>query len=198
MPASSPAWMSVMLALVAAALAPAQVHAQQHLRPVLALRAAGARVDGEDRVRAVVLAAEHLLELGRARSCPRGRPGRRARSFSTSSPASAHSTRTRVSSSWLRRRFRRPRSPSRRFRRCSIFCAPCWSCQKSGADIFCSRRAISAWILASSKVAADVRGPRNQLIEALGNVRAQTHLQTPILPAAGVTLFPAPSNWRRA
>src|SRR6187549_2160927 len=111
------------------------------------------------------------------------------RSLSTSSPASAHSTRTRVSSSCPRRRFRKPRSPSRRFRFCSIFWAPCWSCQKSGADIFCSRRAISAWILASSKVAADVRGPRDQLIEALGNVRAQTHLQTAILTGGGVTLI---------
>ena len=38
------------LALEAAALAPAQVHAQQHLRPVLRLGAAGAGVDRDDGV----------------------------------------------------------------------------------------------------------------------------------------------------
>ena len=51
------------LALEAAALGPAQVHAQQHLGPVLRLGAAGARVDRDDRVLAIVLAAEHLLDL---------------------------------------------------------------------------------------------------------------------------------------
>ena len=53
-----------MSALEAAAVAPAQVHAQQHLGPVLAVGAACAAVDREDRVRAVVLATQHLLELG--------------------------------------------------------------------------------------------------------------------------------------
>ena len=51
------------LALEAAALGPAQVHAQQHLGPVLRLGAAGAGVNRDDRVLAVVLAAEHLLGL---------------------------------------------------------------------------------------------------------------------------------------
>ena len=46
------------LDLEAAALEPAQVHAQQHLGPVLGLGAAGAGVDGEDRAALVVLAAE--------------------------------------------------------------------------------------------------------------------------------------------
>ena len=46
------------LHLEAAALEPAQVHAQQHLRPVLALGAAGAGVDGDDGAALVVLAAE--------------------------------------------------------------------------------------------------------------------------------------------
>src|SRR5438552_2481332 len=52
----------------AAALAPAEVHAQQHLGPVLRLEPAGAGVDLDDRVAAVVLAAEEAeeLELGEA------------------------------------------------------------------------------------------------------------------------------------
>ena len=51
------------LALEAAALGPPQIHAQQHFGPVLRLGAAGAGVDGDDRVLAIVLAAEHLLDL---------------------------------------------------------------------------------------------------------------------------------------
>ena len=50
-------------ALEAAALRPSQVHAQEHLGPVLRLGAAGAGMDGDDRVLAIVLAAEHLLGL---------------------------------------------------------------------------------------------------------------------------------------
>ena len=49
------------LHLEAAALEPAQVHAQQHLGPVLAFRAAGAGMDGEDGAAFVVLAAEEAL-----------------------------------------------------------------------------------------------------------------------------------------
>ena len=52
------------LAAEAAPFRPLEVHAQQHLGPVLRLDAAGARVDGDDGVGAVVLAAEHLLDLG--------------------------------------------------------------------------------------------------------------------------------------
>ena len=51
------------LDLEAAALEPAQVHAQQHLGPVLRLGAAGAGVDGEDRAALVVLAAEEAQLL---------------------------------------------------------------------------------------------------------------------------------------
>src|SRR5262249_37533539 len=49
----------------APALAPAEVHAEQHLRPVLRLEAARAGVDLDDRVPRVVLAAEQLGELER-------------------------------------------------------------------------------------------------------------------------------------
>ena len=47
----------------AALLAPAQVHAHEHLRPVLRLRAAGAGVDGDDGVPVVIRARERELEL---------------------------------------------------------------------------------------------------------------------------------------
>ena len=47
----------------AAALGPAEIHAKQHLRPILRLGAAGAWMDGHDRVLAIVLAAEHLLRF---------------------------------------------------------------------------------------------------------------------------------------
>ncbi len=40
------------------ALRPSQVHAQQHLRPILTFRAAGAGVNGHDRAALIVLAAE--------------------------------------------------------------------------------------------------------------------------------------------
>ena len=53
------------LALETAALRPLQVHAQQHLRPILRFGAARARMDCDDGVGAIVLAAEHLLRLGR-------------------------------------------------------------------------------------------------------------------------------------
>jgi hypothetical protein len=44
-------------------LAPAQVHAQHHLGPVLRLGAAGAGLDVDKRVRRIHLAGEHALEL---------------------------------------------------------------------------------------------------------------------------------------
>ena len=81
------------LGLEAAALAPAQVHAQEHLRPVLRVVAARARVDADDGVRVVDGAREHPGELGVAhprverrelrrrprRSSPRRSRRRRAR-----------------------------------------------------------------------------------------------------------------------
>ena len=50
MPASSPSWILVDLGLEALPLRPAQIHAHQHLGPVLALRAARAGMHGHDRV----------------------------------------------------------------------------------------------------------------------------------------------------
>ena len=49
--------------LVALTLAPAQIHAQQHLGPVLGIDAAGAGIDLDDGVIAVHLAREQALEL---------------------------------------------------------------------------------------------------------------------------------------
>ena len=51
------------LDLVAVRLGPAQIHAQQHLGPVLRLGAAGAGIDLEEGVVGVGLAREHALQL---------------------------------------------------------------------------------------------------------------------------------------
>ena len=51
------------LALEPAALHPSQIHAQEHLGPILRFGTAGARVNGDNRVLAIVLTAEHLLDL---------------------------------------------------------------------------------------------------------------------------------------
>ena len=49
-------------------LAPAEVHAEEHLGPILGFEPAGAGMDGQDRVAGIVLAAQHLphLEVGDA------------------------------------------------------------------------------------------------------------------------------------
>src|SRR5438876_6495056 len=47
----------------AALLAPAQVHAHEHLRPVLRFSATGAGVDGDDRIAVVIWPGERELEL---------------------------------------------------------------------------------------------------------------------------------------
>ena len=87
-----------------------------------------------------------------------------ARSPSTFSPASAHSMSTRVSSSRLRSFCSVPRSRSTRFLRLSAACAAsCWF-QKSGAVIRSSSWPSSFVSAAPSKIAADVRGPRDEVI----------------------------------
>ena len=53
------------LSLEAAALGPFQVHPQQHVGPVLRLGTAGTGMDRDDGTGAIVLAAEHLLDLCR-------------------------------------------------------------------------------------------------------------------------------------
>jgi hypothetical protein len=49
----------------AAPLRPAEIHSQQHLGPVLRLGPAGAGMNGHERVLAIVLAPQHLLDLAR-------------------------------------------------------------------------------------------------------------------------------------
>jgi len=51
------------LGLPAARLAPAQVHAQQHLGPILGLGAAGTGLDVDEGIGSVHLAGEHALEF---------------------------------------------------------------------------------------------------------------------------------------
>ena len=53
------------LALQAAPLRPFQIHPEQHFGPVLRLGATGTWMNGHDRIGPVVLAPEHLLDLGR-------------------------------------------------------------------------------------------------------------------------------------
>ncbi len=49
--------------LVAVTLTPAQVHAHEHLRPVLALGAAGTRIDFENGVHLVLVATQHVAQF---------------------------------------------------------------------------------------------------------------------------------------
>ena len=63
MPASSAGWRSSKLDLEPAAPGPADVHAQEHLGPVLGVGPAGARIDGDDRVLGVVFAGEQPPEF---------------------------------------------------------------------------------------------------------------------------------------
>jgi hypothetical protein len=61
----------------------------------------------------------------------------------------------------------RSRSSSSRLRRCSSFCAPAWSFQKSGSATFCSIFESSSAGWAASKMAPQVAGaPREILVPA--------------------------------
>ena len=51
-------------ALEAATFRPFQIHAEQHLRPILRFGAAGARMNGHDRIGRIVFATQHLLGFG--------------------------------------------------------------------------------------------------------------------------------------
>ena len=62
-PASSPGLSSTKLGGEAPVLGPAEVHAEQHLGPVLRVGAAGAGVDRDDGVAGVVLAVEERVLL---------------------------------------------------------------------------------------------------------------------------------------
>ena len=66
MPASSPSWKSMISVLYPRRSHQRRNMRMQHLRPVLRVGAAGARVDAEDGVGVIDLAREHAAELGRA------------------------------------------------------------------------------------------------------------------------------------
>ena len=90
-PYSSPGLASISSRLESAALGPAQVHAQQHLGPVLRVGAALARVDRDDGVARVVLAVEERvllqpLELVAERHDRPSRSRRRCRRPSRAAP----------------------------------------------------------------------------------------------------------------
>ena len=128
------------VALEAAALGPAQVHAQQHLGPVLRLGAAGARVDGHDGVLAsrarrrasssISPACDLAWSASRPRRSPR-RPTRPARPTPRARPGRRRGAASDALSSW---------SCCSRRRRCSTCCAAAWSFQKSGDAACASRR----------------------------------------------------------
>ena len=132
--------------LEALALGPAQVHAQQHLGPVLAFGAAGAGVDGDDGAARVVFAGEQhgglealqqlavglhvALDIGRRRPRLRG-PVRRA---------------CRGRRSCARMRSSLAMASSRRLRSCMTFWLFSGWFQKSGAEI-CSSVSASFCLL---------------------------------------------------
>ena len=119
------------LGLEAAALGPALVHPQQHLGPVLRVRAAAAGLDRDDRVAGVVLAVEErvLLEARRAR---RAAAASDASISSAISPSIASSSRA----SSYSRCSRLKRSSRFVSRACSAetVAACCWSSQNPGAE----------------------------------------------------------------
>ena len=171
--------------LVAAPVAPAQVHAQQHLRPVLA---------------SVPPAPALIVRIALARSCSppsifwnssvstvlSKASSAVVKSFSTSSPPASQSASTCASSSWPLSRFTSSRSDSRRLRRCSCFWAPFGSFHRPGSASFCSSASSSGRSLLSSKIAADVHGPRSQRFVSLPQVCAQVHFLESILGPVAV------------
>ena len=90
--------LSISSTLSRCALGPARVHAQQHLRPVLAFGAAGAGVDFEIGVVGVGLAREQRLDLAALRILRAGAPS--AFSPSATTPSSPSSSPSSISSTW--------------------------------------------------------------------------------------------------
>ena len=155
------------LALEAAALAPLQVHLEQHRRPVLRLGAAGARMDRDDGVAAVVLAAQHLPRLGgldvglelvealgqlRLDRLAGLGPFHQDGQVIDSAPQASRSATS---------------SSSRRRRRCSSFCASDWSFQKSGSLARASILSSSTRWPGASKIAPQIGGPLHQVLVSL-------------------------------
>ena len=153
------------LGLVAAVLGPAQVHAQQHLGPVLGVGAAGAGRDLHERGAAVVLAGEERGLLERV-DLARGRAGRsrRARSPSRSSSA-ASSTIVGRSSSSADRRSNSSSSRASFARSALTLPAARASSQKPGAEMASSSSAMRVRSASGSKVITDPDEPGPQLLD---------------------------------
>ena len=148
------------LALEAAALRPAQVHAQQHLGPVLRLGAAGARMDRDDGVLAIVLAAEHLLGLAGVDLARRARRGRaRGRRRRLRPPAPTRAARRDRRSVAAEAVAQRRSSSSQPARRCRIFCAVGLVLPEvRRGDLSLRARLVRAGVWAASKIAPQVGG----------------------------------------
>ena len=165
MPASSPGVASISVGLEAALLGPAQVHAQQHLGPVLRVGAAGAGRDLHERGAAVVLAGEERGLLERV-DLARGRAGRWRRARS---PSPRPRRPARPSSAGRRARpTRRSNSSSSRasFARSALTLpAARVSSQKPGAEMASSSSAMRVRSASGSKVITDPDEPGPQLLD---------------------------------
>ena len=154
------------LGLEPRALAPAQVHAHEHLRPVLGLGAAGAGMDGQDRRLGVVRAGQHDLELELVQLAPRGgaRPRRsRHRGCRRRRPPGPSSSRTARSEACVVSSPTRPtvRDSSVRSRISSW--ARRLSSQKAGAAISVSSAARRFSLPGRSKMPPQLVHPTGQL-----------------------------------
>ncbi len=183
MPASSPGCRSMTSRPEAAPLGPAQVHPHQHLGPVLRLGAAGARMDGDDRVLADRARPTASCESRAACTSRAYCSSAGARSARTSSPCRAQSTSTTRSSVCLRSDSASARSSSRRRRRCRVFCAVAWSFQKSGAAACVSRSVSSRDRRASSKPPPQIGGAGREFGEG-ANLFVKCHELTAV-PLSG-------------
>src|SRR5690606_25622065 len=95
-----------------------------------------------------------------------------AHSSSTPRSATRRLSESRSSTSSLRRR-----------RRCSAFCASCWSVQKSGAAMRASSASSSPLPVARSKIAPQVVGPTHHLVRPPNElVLSQRHCRSPCPP----------------
>ena len=178
------------LALEAAALRPLQVHAEQHLGPVLRLGAAGAGMDRDDGVGAIVFAAEHLLDLGRFDlHCERVERALREVGGNVLARC-AHSSRTPMSSIFLAAQLAQLDVLAIRRWRCSVFCASAWLFQKSGAAIFRSSCASSPGSCASSKIAPHLGGAFGQIGGAADEIVDDESQESKVFRAVSLSLKP--------
>ena len=160
------------VARISFSLRPAQIHAQQHFRPVLRFHAARAGLDGHDGVEAVVFAGEQRdrfqfrdvfiggvdLALGVAQERIALRDvvlflgQMEIGSMSLAMRASFSSAATRLSAL---------------LRCCKTFWACSWSCQKSGCEVCFSRSARIPRLRGTSKIAPHEFDSLPELLKAM-------------------------------